>query len=300
MNRRIKVNYSPYFFLMPFFVFYLVFSLFPILFSLFVSFTDWNGVKPMQFVGIENYIRLFTSDKIFYKSLFNVFFLMVIGITMQLAIGLFLAVALKDFFTKTRSALQLINFLPYITTPVAIGILFNLLFDWQYGTINLILQQVGLVSDPINWLGEPWNARIVLIIMLVWKYSGYFMVIILAGLSTISESLYEAAKIDGARWWDTFRRITIPMLRPIMTFLVIMSIIGGFQMFDEPRVLFQGMAVPMGGPDGAALTAVMNLYDNAFQRFNFGYGATISYGLFLIIFVFSVISLRIMNRGNEE
>lgn len=299
LNRRRRINANPYLFLAPFFLIFFIFNLFPVLFSLFVSFTSWDGVNKVSFVGLKNFIRLFGSDIIFYKSLFNVFLLMIIAIPLQLGTGLFLAVALKDYFNRTRGTFQLINFLPNITTPVAIGILFQILFDWQYGTINLLLKQLGILSDPVNWLGIPWNARFVVILMLWWKYYGYFMVIILAGLSTIPETLYEAAKIDGARWRDTFFRITIPMLRPILTFLVTMSIIGGFQMFDEPQVLFQGAAMPLGGPDAAALTVVMNFYDTAFQRFNFGYGASIAYGLFIIIFIFSTITLRIMNRGNE-
>jgi cellobiose transport system permease protein len=253
----------------------------------------------MEFIGLQNYIRLFGGDKIFYRSLYNVFLLMAIAIILQLSSGLILAVIIKDLLKKTRGIFQLANFLPYITTPVSIGILFSIIFDWRYGTVNQILMRIGLITEQINWLGKPGYARFVVILMLWWKYYGYHMVFVMAGLSTIPESLYEAARIDGANWRVLFFRITLPLLKPVLTFVVTMSIIGGFQMFDEPHLLFSGPSMPLGGPEGSVLTPVLNFYDNAFQRFNLGYGASIAYGLFVIIFIFSMITMSIMNRGNK-
>ncbi len=137
-------------------------------------------------------------------------------------------------------------------------------------------------------------------ILLTWQNFGYMMVMFLAGLSTISAELYEAAKIDGARWRDTFFKITIPMLRPIMTFVLITGIINGLRLFDGPMLLFSTESQPIGGPEHAVETVVMTFYHQAFRNFNFGYGATIAYGLFMVIFVFSFISMRFMNRGYES
>lgn len=295
-----KRNYHPYLFISPYFIIYLVFGFFPVIFSLFMSFMNWDGVSALTFVGFKNYIRLFTQDKSFYQCLYNTFIVIVIAIPLQLCLGLLLAVSVNDFFKSKKDKIQLANFLPYITTPVAIGLMFEILFDEKYGTINVILQQLGLVNTPIPWLNQPFTARLVVIILLVWKYYGYMMVMFTAGLVSIPEELYEAAKIDGAKWKDTFLRITIPLLKPTMTFLVTICIIGGFQLFDEPMMLFSRPPQPFGGPDRSMLTVIMNLYNTAFQRFDFGYGSTIAYGLFIIIFIFSIVTLKFMNRGSEE
>jgi ABC-type sugar transport system permease subunit len=285
--------------IIPYFLLYFAFSLFPVLFTFVISLTDWNGFGEIKFIGISNYVRLFFQDPTFYQSLYNTVFVMVFSIPIQLALGLMVAVVLKDYFRRTRNSFQLINFLPYITTPVAVGILFQILFDWKAGTVNAALVSVNFIKDPIYWLGHAWSARLVTIILLVWKLFGYKMVMFLAGLSTIPEELYDAAKIDGASWWQSFYRITLPMLQPIMTFVLITSIINGLRLFDEPQLLFMSEAQPIGGPDHAVETVVMNFYYAAFRNFNFGYGSAIAYGLFMVIFVFSFISMRLMNKGNE-
>jgi ABC-type sugar transport system permease subunit len=286
---------TPYLLILPFFLLYFVFQFFPILFSLYVSLSRWKGAGDPVFVGLANYIRLF-QDPMFYKSIFNTFLLMAIALPLQLFVGLLLAVVLKDFTGKSRTLLQTMNFLPYLTTPVAIGLLFSLLFEWKSGTINLALQALGFVKEPYYWLGYPLGSRVVVIILCFWKYFGYMMVMFLAGLSTIPEELYEAARIDGAGWFQSFSRITIPMLRPIMTFVTTMSIIGGWKLFDEPKLLFPDASQPIGGPERSVLTVVLKFYDTSFRSFDFGYGASIAYGLFMVIFIFSLITIRVMNR----
>jgi len=292
---RIGKRATPYMLLTPYFVLYLAFGLFPILFSLVISFSKWDGITDMTFVGLSNYIRIFTNDSLFYQSLFNTFLVIVITIPAEIVLGLLLAVFLKDFFGKSRNALQLINFLPYITTPVAIGIIFQILFDWKNGSVNAMLGMLGI--DTVYWLGMPWAARLVVIIMQSWTSYGYKMVLFLSGLSTIPEELYESAKIDGAKWKDSFFHITLPMLRPIMLFVVTTSIINGFRLFDEPQLLFQSDSQPIGGPDHAVLTVVMRYYDVAFHNFEFGYGSAIAYSLFIVISIFSFVSMKVMNRG---
>ncbi|MCU6791093.1 sugar ABC transporter permease [Paenibacillus sp. WQ 127069] len=295
---RVGKKATPYLMVAPYFVMYIAFGLFPILFSLVISFTKWDGITDMVFVGLANYIRIFTNDSLFYESLYNTILIIVITIPVEIILGLLLAVFLKDFFRKSRNALQLINFLPYITTPVAIGIIFQILFDWKNGSVNAVLGMMGI--DTVYWLGVPWAARLVVIIMMSWTAYGYKMVLFLSGLSTIPEELYESAKIDGARWWDSFVHITIPMLRPIMLFVVITSIINGFRLFDEPQLLFQSASQPIGGPDHAVLTVVMRYYDVAFHNFEFGYGSAIAYSLFIVISIFSIFSMKIMNRKEES
>ncbi len=298
-NRK-KRNYSPYLFLLPFFLIYGTFNLFPALYSLLISFTKWNGVNEMTFMGFDNYIRLFTSDTMFRKALFNTVLFLVIGMPMQVITGLVLAVLLKDLHDKARSTFQLFNFLPYLTIPVSIGILFQILFDWKYGAVNMFLEGVQLIDEPVNWLGTAVGARAITILLAYWKYFGYMMVIFLAGLSTIPEELYEAADIDGARWKDKFFRIILPLLRPIITFVVTTSIMGGFQFFDEPKMLFSGSGkAALGGPDRSVLTVIMYFYNVTFERFEYGYGAAIAYGLFVIIFIVSLLSMRAMTRSDN-
>ena len=148
---------APYAMIAPYFILYLAFGLFPILFSLGVSFTSWDGIGEAAFVGLKNYKRVFTQDKFFYKSMLNTLILLAISTPIQIALGLFMATFLKDFFKKTRNGLQLINFLPYITTPVAVGIIFQLMFDWKSGVINAFLNLLGIES--VYWLGNAWAAR---------------------------------------------------------------------------------------------------------------------------------------------
>lgn len=299
LAKRSSERATPYLLILPYFVLYLAFGLFPILFSLAISFTKWNGFSTMTFVGLSNYARLFFHDATFYLALYHTLLVMAVALPFSLGIGLVLATMLKDYFNKSRNVFQLVNFLPYITTPVAIGIMFQILFDWKAGTINAILVGLGIIKAPIYWLGLAWPARAVVVVLLIWQGFGYMMVMFLAGLSTIPGELYEAARIDGARWRDAFFKITIPMLRPIMTFVLITGIISGFRLFDEPQLLFQSGGQPIGGPNHAVETVVMAFYQAAFHDFEFGYGAAIAYGLFIVIFIFSFVSMRMMNRGND-
>ena len=293
-----KKKYVPYLMIAPFFIIYFTFSLFPILYSLGVSFTDWGISGVSSFVGLDNYIRLF-QDKNFIKSIWNTLLFMLIALPIELLLGMFMAVFLKDFVSKTRPIFQLLNFLPYITTPVAMGMLFQLLFDYNNGTVNQILMALGIIEKPVYWLGFSVTAKAVVIVLIIWRMYGYMMVMFLTGLSTIPNELYEAAKVDGSSWFHSFRTITIPLLRPIVIFVVTMSSIGGWKLFDEARLLFQGNNLPGAGPDNSILTIVMYFYNTAFNRFEFAYGSSMGYILFLIIAVFSFIFKKITNRGGE-
>lgn len=294
-----RKRYAPYLMIAPFFIIYIVFSLFPILFSFGVSFTDWGITGASGFVGLKNYARLL-SDAAFKKSIWNTLLFMVISIPIELVIGMLMAVFLKDFVHKTRPVFQLINFLPYITAPVAMGMLFQLLFDYNNGTVNQLLMAVGIISEPIYWLGKPWTARIVVIILISWRMYGYMMVMFMTGLSTIPEELYEAAKMDGASWFDSFRKITLPLLRPIVTFVVTMSIISGWKLFDEAQLLFKGENLPSAGPENSVLTIVMHFYNTAFNRFESAYGSAMGYALFAIIMIFSFVFMKLTNRGEDN
>lgn len=291
-----RAKIAPYIYVAPFFIFFGVFSFFPFLFSFIISFTDYNGISATSFVGFANYFRAIFVDTTFRVSVFNTLFFLVIAVPIQILLALLLASLIKDFFPKTTGAFQLINFLPYLTASVAIGLLFQFIFDWKNGSVNHLLQAAGLIKNPINWLGTVWPSRWVIIILVVWKTYGYSLVILSAGLSTINNDLYEAADIDGASWMKKFTKITIPELKPIFTFLVLISLINGFQLFDDPYMLYNSIGTePFGGPGNSILTVMMNMYQAAFRNFQLGYGAAVAYLLFVVIFIFAFLSNRLMN-----
>ncbi|MDR1272332.1 MAG: sugar ABC transporter permease [Clostridiales Family XIII bacterium] len=280
----------------------LVFWILPILFTFAISFTKWDGFNAMQFIGIENYKHLFLEDGRFFKSLFNTVVIMGLSIPVTLVLALIFAYILSGKALYAKRFLQLGVFLPYIMTPVAVGIIFALLFDQHYGFVNRILMYLHIIQSPLPWLGNEWLARITLAIALIWMYCGYQMILLMSGMSMISEDVYDAARIDGANTRQVFFRITLPLLKGVLVFVVITSLIGGFQLFDEPLLLFNSSLsgkFPIGGPDNAALTMSLFFYNESYTNFNFGYGAAISYMMFVVIALISFVSMKIMDRGDR-
>lgn len=293
----------PYAFLTPYIVCYAVFSLFPIVYSFIISLTSWEGIGDKVFVGFANYKSVLTTDPYFWKSIWNTIVLMVMSIPLSLVLGLLIAVFLFNL-VRGRNLLQTLNFLPYVTTPVAIGLIFGFLFDRTSGTVNGILMQLGIINEGIYWLGQPLTARFVVAFMIIWKNTGYYMMLYLSGLASIPAELYEAAKVDGASTAKTFFHITLPMLRPITTFLMLTAFINGLQLFDEANLLFSGTSALkslIGGPERSCLTAVWNFYDVSFKSTSrLGYGASIAFCLFIIIAVCTIINFKLQNRGADK
>jgi multiple sugar transport system permease protein/cellobiose transport system permease protein len=276
-------------------------------YSFVISLNRWDGFTKPVFIGLKNYADIFSRDPYFLKSIKNTLIFMAFDIPLCVGGGILMAAILNSKLLKASNVFRWTTFLPYITIPVAIGILFMLIFDWNMGLFNRILISLGIVEKGINFLGVPALARGVIILMCFWKYLGYHMIFFNAGILSISNELYEAADVDGASGFTKFFKITVPMLRPILEFLLVMNIIWGFQLFDEPKVLFSswmssgGSVAAAGGPQRAALTAVWNLYDTSFgTQMQYGKGAAIAYGLFLFIFVFSAVLQFIIRRGNKE
>jgi ABC-type sugar transport system permease subunit len=296
----------PYLFILPFFLIYFAFNLYPILFSFVISLTNWDSLylNERRFIGFTNYINIFTNNPYFWKSVWNTVLFMIGYIPLIIIIGLLLAVLLFNL-PRCKRLFQTLNLLPYITTAVAIGIIFSFIFDWSNGLLNRLLIAAHIIPDGINWLGIGTLGRFVVIIMIFWRNLGYYLMIYLAGLTGIPSELNEAAIVDGASKPQIFFHITLPFLKPITMFLVVTSIIGGFQLFDEPYLLFSGGMASnglqiVGGPDRACLTTVWYFFDTAFRSTTqLGVGSAVSYGLFMIILVFSILSLKIFT-GKEE
>lgn len=298
-TKKSKLNLSKYgyMFCLPYFIIYGIFGFFPILYTLYVSLMDWNGIGPMKFVGFNNYIKMFQPNYYFLKSLSNTVLMLIIYVPITLLIGLLLANMLFRPAMKLKTFFRTANLMPYIVSSVCIGTLFSFLFDYPMGGINAIISKTGLMKDGIFWLGEQNKARFVICIMVVWKYMGYYMVMFLAGLTNISSDIIDAAKIDGANALQLFCYIKLPAIRSTTTFLLITACIGGFQLIEEPMLIF---AKNVGGPNRSVLTSAWNIYETAFgTKMNFGVACAMSYGLFLSIALFSFFCYRILN-GKEK
>lgn len=272
----------------------IVFLIIPFAMSVYASFTAWPLGQPVlnaKVVGLSNYIEMFKAP-LFRKSLANTFFYM-IGIPIGLVISLILA-QLMNRGTQFENTFRVIYYVPVVTSTVAVSFVFQRLFMTDGGgSINNFLQSIG-IDNPPNWLGHPSYTKWVIIIMSVWKGLGGSIILYIAGMQGISNTYYEAAKIDGASALQSFRKITLPLLRPVTFYLVVTSVIGGAQMFVEPRLIFAG-----NGPANSTFTTVIYLYDYTFRNSRAGYGSAIAVSLGFIVFVLTAIQLY-FNRRNQE
>jgi len=298
MKIKSNSNFWPIVFIAPFFICFFLFNLFPILYSFYMSTLNWAGYDTKVFVGLQNFVNIFTKDKVFWKSVLNTIKIGMMGFPPALVLGLVFAALLWNVH-KGKNALQTINFLPYITTPVAIGMVFTFLFEQHIGLLNRIITLMG--GKAINFMGTAQWAPVVVAFMIMWRNTGYFMTMYLAGMTAIPDDLYEAAMIDGATKIQCFFKITLPLLKSVSSFLIITSVIYIFQMFDEVNLLFTNQTSSVvGGPQQSCLTIVWNFYNQAFgPNPRMGYASAMSCVLFVIIAVVSIIGLRVMN-GKED
>lgn len=294
-DKKVKGKYSKasselrsgYLFISPFFILFGIFGVFPLVFTLYLSFHKWDILGATEFVGLKNYIQLITNDPLFWKSVGNTFSIWFISTIPQLVVALLLAFFLNQAFLKGKGLFRLAIFMPNVTSVVAVALVFSAIFGTQYGIANYLLSLIGI--DPINWKGSYLGTHVAIAVMVMWRWVGYNSIIYLAGLQSISKDLYEAATIDGATKFQQILYITVPMLRPIIIFTVIQSTIGGMQLFAEPMLFGEG-----GRYQG--LTMTLYLFQEAFNRFSFGYAAAIAWMLFFFIIIFSLINLLITRK----
>ncbi|MCP3764827.1 sugar ABC transporter permease [Domibacillus sp. A3M-37] len=289
LKQTTKDTISGYLFISPFFILFGVFGVFPILYTAYISFFNWNILGTKEFVGVQNYQLLFT-DPTFWTALGNTLSIWVLSTLPQLFLALVLAVILNQAFLKGKQFFRLVVFLPNITSLVAVAIIFGALFGETYGILNYLLSLVNI--DPINWKASYFGTHVAIASMVMWRWMGYNAIIYLAALQSIPKELYEAATLDGASKVQQFFKITIPMIRPMIIFTVILSTIGGMQIFTEP-LMFSGAG---GGPLNQGLTLTFYLYEEAFLRNSFGYASAIAWALFLIIILFSIVNQMITSR----
>jgi len=296
LARRTRRNawdrkYSPYLYISPFFILFAIVGLFPLLYTAFVSVHDWNLIGGKgEFVGLENYGQIL-QQPLFWKGLRNTFSIFLLSSVPQVIIGLFLA-AMLDANLRSKTFWRMGVLLPYVVMPVAVGMIFSKIFADQSGMANAILGNFGI--DPIRWHADVLASHVAIATMVDFRWTGYTTLIILAGMQAIPNDLYEAAVVDGAGRWKTFRSITIPALKPTIIFVVITSTIGGLQIFDEPRMFDQA---GQGGSDRQWMTVTMYLYELGWgAQKSFGRASAVAWILFLIILVIGAINFKVTQR----
>ncbi len=275
-----------YLFLAPNFIGFIIFMLFPIMFAFYIMLTDWSLAKDPQFIGLKNFETM-VNDRIFWKSLVNSFYYTFIAVPTGIFIAFWLALALNR---KMRGIIffRTVYFLPQITLTVAAATVWRWIYQPEIGLINHILELVG-IEGP-KWIHNTKWAMPSVIIMSNWQGIGFAMLILLAGLQGIPEEYYEAASIDGASGWQRMRFVTLPMLTPALFFVVVTSLIGAFQAFDQFYILTEG------GPAQATTPLTLYIFQNAFRFFKMGYGAALAAVLFLIILIITVIQWQLARR----
>jgi multiple sugar transport system permease protein len=276
---RLSPRWAPYVFISPFLVLFAVFGVFPLLFSLYLAFQSWEptgGLAAMEYVGLDNFVFAL-KDEWFWKALGNTGWLALVSGVPQHLVAIPLAVFIHNAFRRLRDGVVGAYFLPYITSMVAIAIMFSAMFSTDYGLINAGLRMVGF--GGVDWMGEAQNVKPAIALIVFWRYVGFNLVLYLAALQTIPKDLYEAATMDGAGRWHQFWFITLPGLRPMIFFAVTLSVIGGLQLFEEPFILTNGK----GGPDQAGMTSAVYLYRMAFDFNDFGGASAMSWLLFIIV-----------------
>jgi ABC-type sugar transport system permease subunit len=289
-DRLSRHNLAGWLFSTPFLVLFLTFMAFPIVATLLMSFTDFglrNVTDPLaaQFVGLDNYTKLFQDDK-FVKALFNTGYFVVLGVPLTIGSGLAAAVLLNSGIDRLRTFFRVGFYAPVVTAIVAVAVIWRFVLDPSEGLIAGLGHQLGIQTP--DFLGSETLAMPSLIMMAVWRNMGTAMVLFLAGLQAIPTEVREAARIDGAGIFQEFRRITVPLLRPTMLYVAVMTTIGFLNVFEEPFVMTDG------GPSDSTLTISLHMYREGFDFFHMGYASAMAYVLFVIVLAITTLQLRLL------
>ncbi|MBN1202820.1 MAG: sugar ABC transporter permease [Anaerolineae bacterium] len=283
-----------YIFISPFYVLFAIFGLFPIGYSLYLSLHEWNGVRPMEYIGLENYKFVFSEKgEIFWDSVQNSVTLFLMYVPLMTFLALVLAVILNSGYVRFFRFFRTTLFMPYVTSMIAAGFVFQILLGTQNGFFNVMLESVGI--SKVSWLDTVRGTQVSLSMMLIWAWLGYNMVIMLAGLQTISNDLTDAARVDGASSVQAFFHITIPLMRPVILFSLVLSTIGTFNLFNEVMAL----AGPTGGTKRAVMTPMILIYNTGFRHFKFGRASAEAYIYFMLIAVLTFIQFRYLGEREK-
>lgn len=285
-------------FCLPFVLAFLVFNIYPVFRTFQMSFLSYKGFGKETFIWFDNYIRA-VQDPLFRDAFVNTLKMWGVNIVLQLGLALLLTIIFNDmkYRMKGLSIFRALFYLPNLIACTSVAFLFKTLLDWRFGSINQILMTAGVISQPINWLtGEGMTAQLVVGVVGAWMWFGNSFIMLMAGVQGIDKSYFEAATLDGAGRWQTFSKITMPLLRPIMLYVAVTSLIGGLQLFDLPYLL----SGTKGTPGRSLYTAVFYIYTTAFTNHQMGYAAALAFVLFLIIAVFCGIAFKLMNKKEDD
>ncbi|GAA0387585.1 sugar ABC transporter permease [Paenibacillus motobuensis] len=277
-------------FILPPILGFVFFTLFPLAYSFYGSFTDWDGLGQMDFIGLSNFKDLFT-DELFHKAAFNTIFMM-IGIPIGIILALLIALGLNRGIPGTTT-FRVIYYVPVISSLAAISIMWSWAFNGDYGLVNQFLDLIG-IKGP-NWLMNKHSVKPALIMMTVWKGLGYTMLLYLAALQSVPRSYYEAAELDGASGFKAFWHITWPMVKPVTFFIVVTNIIGGSQIFTEINIM-----TSTGGPEYSSASVVFYIWQKAFDNFQMGYASAMAVVLGLFIFIVTLIQFKMNEKSSFE
>ena len=287
---KLDVKASPYLYISPFFILFGLVGLFPLVYTFVVSLFDWHLLKGQgDFVGLDNFVAVL-QDRFFWNSLFNTFSIFLLSSIPQVIAALVIA-AVLDQHLRGKTFWRMSVLLPYIVTPVAVGLIFSNMFGEQYGLINNMLGNFGI--DPIAWKNDTFPSHFAIATMVNWRWTGYNALILLAAMQAVPRDVHESASLDGAGAVRRFFSITIPSIRPTVIFVIITTTIGGLQIFAEPRIYDP---VTAGGTARQFQTTVLYLWEMAFFRLDFGRAAAIAWILFLLIIAFGIINFLISRR----
>lgn len=286
----LRKNRAFYASIAPFFLVFLAFSIFPVAFSFYLGLSDWDGFSDPNFVGLANYTRAL-GDPVFQKAIWNTIYLWFWSTLFTVGLALALAVLINEYVLGGRTYFRLVFLLPLLVAPAIAAIILRVFFTSNGGLVNMLVGAVQGQPSYFNWIASETWIKPLVVLLVVWRWTGWHMVIFLAGLQSIPRDIYEAARMEGVSRWAIFSRITLPLLMPSIAFSIVMATLGGLQMFDEPYVLTQGQ----GGTNDSTTTLGMYLYATAFMQFDFGLGAAVSWYLFAAVVGFTLLS-RVVNR----
>jgi multiple sugar transport system permease protein len=290
--RQMRKQWSAYLFLAPTMILFGVFTLLAVIYAFYLSFHEWNILEPAKpFVGLDNYSRL-AGDERFGGAIVNTLYYTAVSVPLTMGIGLLIALLLNNQI-RARGFFRTLFYLPVVTPLVIAAIIWKWVYNGDFGLLNYYLIQFGVIDEPLLWLADPNLAMPAVIITSIWKSVGFSMVVYLAGLQSIPEDFYDAAKVDGAVGWQRLKDITLPLLSSTTLFLAVVSVLGAFQVFTEIFIMTNG------GPLGRTTTIVYHIYQTAFKFFDMGYASAMAFGMFAMMFAFTLVQLRVM-RGEVE
>ncbi|MBA2247011.1 MAG: sugar ABC transporter permease [Chloroflexia bacterium] len=290
--RDMRRQWTAYLFLAPVLLLFSVFTVFSVGYAFYLSFHQWNILEPAKpFVGLDNYTRLLEDGR-FHEAILNTIYYTAVSVPVTIGLGLAVALLLNNKI-RARGIFRTMFYLPVVTPLVIASIIWKWVYNGDYGLANYYLLQLNIIDEPLLWLADKNLAMPSVILTSVWKGVGFAMVVYLAGLQSIPEDYYDAAKIDGATGWRRLRDITIPLLSSTTLFLLVISILGSFQVFTQIFIMTNG------GPLGRTRTIVWYIYTTAFKDFNMGYAAAMAFALFAMMLGFTMLQFRFLRREIE-